>query len=127
MRWSAERAGLSPNSNQSFNNELESIHYSQSIHSSLYRGRLRIGAQKFVERTGDSGGGLSVQLDPPAEHWHAHELIGPEQLIGFMVGDITPKAMMHLVWPFHRMGICWPRLVAGELQKKHLGPAKLPG
>ena len=34
---------------------------------------------------------------PPAGFWHAHELMGPELHIGFMVGDITAKAMKHLV------------------------------
>jgi hypothetical protein len=91
QKWAAERAGLSPSSSQGSNNELETVDYS------LYRERLRLSARKFVERTSDSDGRLSAILEPPAGFWRAHELMGPEQLIGFMVGDITPKAMRHLV------------------------------
>ena len=90
-RWSAERAGLEPSSSQTFNQELESIDYN------LFRGRLRIGAQKFTERTSGSGGKLTAIAEPPDVFWRAHRLIEPEHLIGFIVGDITPKAMMHLV------------------------------
>jgi hypothetical protein len=97
-RWSAERAGLSPSSSQRSNNELESVDYS------LWRG-FRLSAQKHVERTSDSGGRLSAKLEPPAGFWRAHELIGPERLIGFMVGDITPKAMRYLVQMSLRQGV----------------------
>lgn len=90
-RWSAERAGLEPSGSQTFNGELESIDYN------LFRGRLRISAQKFTERTSESGGKLTAIAEPTDAFRHAHSLIRPEHLIGFIVGDIAPKAMMHLV------------------------------
>lgn len=90
-RWSSERAGLNPSGSGSFNGELEDIGYS------LLGGSLRIDARKFTERESRSGGALSATVNLPAGFWRAHNYIGARQLVGFMVGSITPSAMMHLV------------------------------
>ncbi len=89
--WSAERAGLDPSSSGAMNGVLESVDYS------MFAGRLRIGAVREVERAPKSGGALSATAEPPDAFWRAHELMRPEQLMGFMVGDVAPRAMMHLV------------------------------
>lgn len=90
-RWSSERAGLDPSGSGSFDDELESVGYR------LLGGRLRIGAQKVTNREGRSGGALSATVDIPAGFRGAHSHIGARQLVGFMVGSIAPRAMMHLV------------------------------
>jgi len=89
-RWSTERAGLHGGSTSS-NAELTGIDYS------LLGGRLHVGAWKYTDMTDRRGGRVFATFDAPKGFWRAHSLIGPKQIVGFMVGSITPKAMMHLV------------------------------
>lgn len=89
--WSTERAGLNPSGSSAFNGELTGIDYS------LLGGRLRVGAWKYTDMSNRRGGRLHATFDSSGGFWRAHRLMGPKQLIGFMVGSIAPKAMMHLV------------------------------
>jgi len=88
-QWSIERAGLTPSSSGSTNGELTGVEYS------LLGGRLRVGAWKYSE---GGGGRFHATYDNfPEGFWKAHTRLGPREIVGFMLGDITPKAMMHLV------------------------------
>jgi hypothetical protein len=46
---------------------------------------------------GSGGGRLSVATDFDEGFWRAHVFLDPRLLLGFMLGSITPKAMMHLL------------------------------
>lgn len=81
--WSRDRAGLNPSSSGKRGAELTDIEYS------LLGGRVRVGATRF--------GRLSITTDPSEGFWRAHAELDARKLIGFMVGSISPKSMMHLV------------------------------
>jgi len=87
-KWSMERAGLQPGSSGSTGQELTDIEYS------FVRHRLRIGACNYPD---ERGGKFYITVEGPWRFWRAHSLITPDNLLSFMVGDTTPKAMMHLV------------------------------
>jgi hypothetical protein len=90
-KWSLERAGLNPASSGSFNQELTDIEYS------FLGGKIRVGAWKYAESIGREGGRLFAATDSQEPFWRAHIFLDPKKLLGFMVGSITPKAMMHLI------------------------------
>ncbi len=90
-KWSLERAGLNPGSSSTQNGELTSVEYS-------FLGRkIRIGASKYAGSRNSKSGRLSATTESPEGFWRAHSLLDARKLIGFMVGSVTPKAMMHLV------------------------------
>jgi len=90
-KWSLERAGLNPASSGSYNQELTDVEYS------LLGGKIRVGAWKYAESIGREGGRLFATTGSQEGFWRAHIFLDPKKLLGFMVGSITPKAMMHLV------------------------------
>jgi hypothetical protein len=89
-KWSSERAGLNPVSTGIFNQELTGVEYS------FLGGKIRIGAWKYAVSMGTGGSRLFVTTDSDEGFWRAHVFLDLRKLLGFMLGSITPKAMMHL-------------------------------
>ena len=88
MREQCEtRAGLHFSSSSTTNGNFSSLEYS------LLSGRIRVG----IANSGSSGRGILTVNGGPEGLQKAHIHIGPQRLIGFLLGDISPKAMMHLV------------------------------
>lgn len=88
-RWSSERAGLTPASSGSSNGKLIDIEYS------ILAGKLRVGAANHQD---DQSSHLHATYSESQQgFWNAHKYLRPRQLIGFMLGDIAPKAILHLL------------------------------
>lgn len=90
-KWSSECAGLNPSSSGASGEELTSIEYS------FLGGKIRMGAWKYAGSLGSKSGRLYATTDSIEGFWGAHNFLDARRLIGFMVGSITPKAMMHLL------------------------------
>lgn len=90
-KWSLERAGLNPSGSIAQNGELTSVEYG------FLGGKIRIGASKYAGSRSSMSGRLSASTDTRGGFWRAHSFLDSRRLIGFMVGSITPKAMMYLV------------------------------
>ena len=82
MKWSLEKAGLSPSSSVSGNGG-----YGNADYGFLDR-KLRISVI--------SEGKIRLTCDDPEGLWFPHRIISAKHLFGFMLGNITPRAMMHL-------------------------------
>lgn len=90
-RWSTERAGLDPGGSTTINSRLSSIDFR------LLGGRLRLAASNAPgSYDGPMAGKVSATVDAPLALWRAHEVLGARELVGFMLGSITPRAMLHL-------------------------------
>lgn len=89
--WSSRRAGLDPGGSMSVDELLRSIDYR------LLGGRMLLRASNSEEQGGKLTGRISVTVDSPIALWRAHDHLTARDLLGFMVGSITPKAMMHLL------------------------------
>jgi len=90
-KWSSERAGLNPASSGTTKQELTEVEYS------FLGGKIRIGAWKYAVSMGTKGGRLFATTDSSEGFWRAHVFLASRKLLGFMLGSITPKAMMYLI------------------------------
>lgn len=81
-KWSLEKAGLNPGSSSSSNGQFHTIDYG------FLNGKLRI----TVVRSGS----VRLTCEKPDGYWFPHRAITARHLFGFMLGNITPRAMMHL-------------------------------
>lgn len=82
MKWSLEKSGLSPGSSVSGSNGYGNADYG------FLGGKLRIGVI--------SDGRIRLTCDDPESLWFPHKIISAKHLFGFMLGNITPRTMMHL-------------------------------
>lgn len=85
--WSEQRAGLTVSSSMSTDEVLTSFEVT------LLGGRLRIGASN---NPSSRVGRLQVLVDDAYGLLGAHRYLGAREILGFMVGDVSPRAMMHL-------------------------------
>jgi len=92
MKWSEERSGLNPRGTQKTNGELTVIEYS------LLGGKIKIGVCKYSEANKQAGSRIFGSTENSQEGFYrAHNYLDHRKLIGFMIGSITPKTMMHLL------------------------------
>ena len=91
QQWSIERVGLSPGGTASKNGELLSIEYR------LLGGELCISAAKYVDPDQYRYSRISATCSEDRHFFRAHETIEAKHLLGFMLGNIPPRTMMHLV------------------------------
>lgn len=82
--WAKNLSGLFVTSGGSMNNHLTSIEYR------LPSVPLTLQAQSNGELSANTG-------NYDVNFWRFHEFIKPQHLIGFMVGSIIPRSMMHLI------------------------------
>lgn len=81
-KWSLEKAGLNPGSSSSSNGQCSSVDYG------FLNGKLRISVIR--------DGSVRLTCEKPEGCWFPHRTIKARHLFGFMLGNITPRAMMYL-------------------------------
>lgn len=90
-KWSNERAGLMPSSSVAMNDSLTSIEFG------LLQGKIRIGVNRQFSSKGKPFGRLQLTVETPTTFWHPHNTITPRHLIGYALGNITPKTFLQLI------------------------------
>lgn len=82
VHWSVEKAGLNPGSTVKSGGAFDNVDYK------LLNGKLRINVSR--------SGSICLTCEDPESFWFPHRVISPDHLFGFVLGNITPRAMMHL-------------------------------
>lgn len=88
--WANRQAGLSPGSSMKINGKSTSIEYH------LLDGKLRVGASKYQDDNGKIKGKLTLTQERPDKKWFPHKVIFANHILGFILGNISPRAIMHL-------------------------------
>ena len=88
--WSERQAGLTPGSSVATNGSFDSIDYG------FLGGKIRVQAGKYVNELNEICGKLSLLNNINAEKWNPHSNITPNDLIGFMLGNISSRTIMNL-------------------------------
>ncbi len=92
--WARDQAGLDPSGSVTANGQHGSVDFR------LLGGRLSVsaGLQRSARDPDRRLGTLSLTaVRQDLEFWQADRFLGPRTLVGFMVGSIAPRAIMHLV------------------------------
>lgn len=88
--WSEKQAGLTPGSSTASGKSFDSVDYG------FLGGKIRVCASKYINDNNEICGKLSLTNNNQEEKWNPHLNITPNDLIGFMLGNISPRTIMHL-------------------------------
>lgn len=87
--WSKQQAGLSPGSSTSSNGVSTNIEYK------FLDGKLRVCASKYSDK-GKVKGKFYLVFEHPLSKWFPHKVITSQHILGFILGNISPRSMMNL-------------------------------